>query len=169
MHPSGASAPSTPGDYLIATVIALHGTRGTLSDRMHDELVFKAQNADWGLVAYDQGVTDLLGVLNDVLAAIGRAKLPFAGGSAQVAVTPTTAITPLPTGRAQLPIPTTAAPTTTPSRGSASPHQLPTTTTSPPLLQLPRLPATGDPLGPILNPLLNPLIDALNALLAGHH
>jgi hypothetical protein len=170
LQPSGASAPSTPGDYLIATVIALHGTRGTLSDRMRDELVFKAQNADWGLVAYDQGVSDLLGVLNDVLAAIGRAKLPFAGGSAQVAITPTTAITPLPAGRAQLPIPTTAAPTTTTqARGSAFPHQLPTTTTSPPLLQLPRLPAKGDPLGPILNPLLNPLIDALNALLAGHH
>ena len=170
LQPAGAAAPSTPGDYLIATVIALHGTRGTLTDRMHDELLFKAQNADWGLVAYDQGVPDLLAVLNDVLAAIGRAKLPFAGGSAQVAITPTTPSSPLPTGRSQLPIPTTATPTNTaPSRNPTSSHQQPTTTTSPPLLQLPRLPANGDPLGPILNPLLNPLIDALNALLAGHH
>lgn len=167
-----ASLPSSatmPGDYLMASIIALRGTHGSFEQRMTGELAFFAQGAPWGFVAYDQGVNDLTGVLNDMLTAIGRAKLPVTGPSSpQIAIAPP-------------PATATTAPPTTPSRGRSSPSttttlpptpghvQKPpatTTTTAPPLIQLP-VPVIPGPLGNILNPLLDPIIQALNNILSG--
>ena len=167
--PSGGSA-CTPGDCLIASVIALRGTKDTIQTRLANELAFYGQGAPWGFVAYDQGITDLTDVVNDVLSAIGRATLPFTGppGTAVALGPPPTAAPP--TSR-----PTTRVPATTPTtspRGSGSPTTTTTTTTAPagppPLIQLP-VPVVPGPLGNILNPLLDPLIQALNNILSGKH
>ncbi|MDP9073220.1 MAG: hypothetical protein M3N98_03415 [Actinomycetota bacterium] len=169
MQPLGPSAPSSPGDYLVASVIALHGTRAALADRMHDALVFRAQMADWGLVAYDQGVTDLPGVLNDVLAAIGRAKLSFGNTAPPVAVTTPTTVASARTGVSQPTTPKISpSSTVAAARGSTTPHQQGTPSTTPLLLPVPKV-QINTPLDQILNPLLNPLIDALNAILGGRH
>ncbi len=163
-----APAPAAkPGDYLIASVIALRGTNGTFTDRLTNELAFSAQGAPWGFVAYDQGVHDLTGVLNDVLAAIGRAALPFTGAPAsQIAIPPPPSSSSSPTTRPRQSTPTTRTITTTPAN-PRQPHPATTTTTVPlPLLQLP-VPVLPGPLGAILNPLLDPLLQALNNILAG--
>ncbi len=169
-QPGGAPA-SKPGNYLIASVIAMRGTRGAFVDRMNDELVFFAQGAPWGFVAYDQGVTDLAGVLNDVLTAVGRADLPFTGASgSQIAIGPAPASSSTPTT-----VPTTGATGPSTSTGTLTTPTLPgspghpppsTTPTTAPLIRLP-VPLLPGPLGAILNPLLDPLIQALNNILAG--
>jgi hypothetical protein len=163
-----------PGDYLIASVIALQGKQGSFARRLISELTFSAQGAPWGFVAYDQGVMDLDGVFNDVLDGIGRASLPFnntapnqiaigppstiakpsAGGSGSSMVTTPTTVPTTPTTTPTMP--------TTPGQG----HSTTTPTTAPPLIQLP-VPLVTGPLGLILNPLLDPLIQALNNILAG--
>ncbi len=165
---TAAAGAAKPGDYLIASVIALRGASGTFESRLTSELVFSRQGAPWGFVAYDQGVTDLTAVLNDVLGAIGRAALPVGGsGASQIAIGP--------------PVTSPGSPTTRPVRGSApttttttapsnpgQPRPPTTTTTAPvPLIQLP-VPVLPGPLGSLLNPLLDPLIQALNNLLGGH-
>lgn len=164
-QPAGPLA-AKPGDYLIAAVIALRGKHGTFSTRLNNELVFAAQGAPWGFVAYDQGVTDLSGVLNDVLAAIGRASLPLTGAPAsQIAIGPPPSAGTPPTTRPARPPATT--PTTTTPTNPRQPHQSTTTsTTTLPLLHLP-VPLLPGPLGSILDPLLDPLIQALNNILSG--
>jgi hypothetical protein len=170
-QPGGAGAAAKPGDYLIASVIALRGTRGTFESRLNDEMVFSGQGAPWGFVAYDQGVTDLTGVLNDVLGAIGRASLPVGGGPAsQIAIGPPATNPPLATTRppGRTSTPTTTATTTPSNPRQPRPPTTTTTTTAVPLIQLP-VPVLPGPLGSLLNPLLDPLIQALNNLLGGHH
>ncbi|MDQ1377820.1 MAG: hypothetical protein QOE15_1993 [Acidimicrobiaceae bacterium] len=166
---AAAARAAKPGDYLIASVIALRGTHGTFTDRLTNELAFSAQGAPWGFVAIDQGVADLTGVLNDVLAAIGRAALPFTGAPAsQIAIPPPPSSPSTPTTRPSRPTtPTTRTTTTTTPANPRQPRPAtPTTTIPPPLLQLP-VPVLPGPLGAILNPLLDPLIQALNNILAG--
>lgn len=158
-----------PGAFVIASVIALRGTAGSFVERLNNELVFFSQGAPWGLVAYSQGVMDLTGVLNDVLAAIGRAVVPISGAPAsQIAIGPpptsSGGTTPVhPNGR-----PTTITPSTTVAPATPSPHPTPTTSPAkaPAGLQLP-VPVLPGILGSLLNPLLDPLIQALNNILAG--
>lgn len=165
-QPLAGSPAAKPGDYLIASVIALRANGGSLVNRLNDELLFHSQGANWGFVAYDQGVTDLTGVLNDLLGAIGRASLPLSGASpSQLAIGPPPTIATTPTTRP--PTRTTTAP------GSTSPRvTVPTTPTTPTTnpLTIPA-PAPSPPgiLGGLLNPLLDPLINALNNILGGHH
>jgi len=161
------SAPVKPGDDLIALALAMRGRRGAFGDRMRQELDFKSQGADWGLVALDQGVTDLGPLLNDVLAAIDRASQAFTTpGSGEVAFGPPLSIAPPTTvaGRGRTGSRTT--PTTSPPR-PAVPNAVVATppTTIAPLLG--HLPQTGTVLDPLLDPLIDPLIDALNRILAG--
>jgi hypothetical protein len=76
--PSGSTArPHTAGGYLVASAIALRGQQGTAGQRLAEEVAFADQGADWGLVAFDQGVGDARLIGTDVLVAIGRAPLQF--------------------------------------------------------------------------------------------
>ena len=161
-------APAKPGDDLIALAMAMRGRRGAFGDRLRQELAFKADGADWGLVSVDQGISDLGQVLNDVLAAIDRASLPFtAPGSGQVAFGP------LPPLAAPAATPTTrprpgarTTPATVPAARTPTPAQFPSpSTTVAPIIG--HLPKTGTPLDPLLGPLIDPLIDLLNRIL-GH-
>ncbi|MGH9125935.1 MAG: hypothetical protein ACRDZ8_14585 [Acidimicrobiales bacterium] len=171
-HQATPSAKSMAGDYLMASIIALRGARGSLQDRMNAELAFFAQGAPWGFVAYDQGVTNLSGVLSDVLGAIGRATLPSSGSSPQIALPPLSTTSPTtvpPATKTPTSTPTAIGPpVTTPTTVPATPTKPtgPTTTTVPPLIQLP-VPIIGGPLGNVLDPLLDPIIQTLNNILAG--
>lgn len=160
------AAQARPGDYLIASDIALRGKRGSFTDRLNGELLFASQGASWGFVAYDQGVTDLNGVLSDVLAAIGRAALPFTGTpNPQIAIGPPATTTP----------PTTRPPRTTPTTVPATSSPTRNTPTTPPTTAPPAVTPTTAPgvlpgvLGQLLNPLLDPLLQALNNILGGKH
>jgi len=153
-----------PGAYLIASVIALRASTGTFANRLSGELSFFAQGAPWGLVAYDQGVMDLPGVLNDVLAAIGRAALPITGAPAsQIAIGPPPAASAGGTAPHTSSSPTTTTPATTPPRGSQpAARKVP-----PPAIQPLPVPVVPGALGSLLDPLLDPLIQALDNILAG--
>jgi hypothetical protein len=162
---AGATA-AKPGDYLIASAVALRATHGSLANRLNDELLFHAQGANWGFVALDQGVTDLSGVLNDVLGAIGRAALPITGAPpTQIAIGPpagaTTTTTRPPSRPVNPPVTVTPRQTVPPAGG--------TTTTTSPLQIPPPPPAVPGILGGLLNPLLDPLLNALSNILGGHH
>jgi hypothetical protein len=74
---SSAAKPHTAGGYLVASAIALRGQHGTAGQRLADEVAFADQGADWGLVAFDQGVGDARVIGTDVMVAIGRAPLQF--------------------------------------------------------------------------------------------
>lgn len=162
------AAPVKPGDYLIALSLAMRARRGTFADRLHQELAFQAEGADWGLVSVDQGVTDLGPVLNDVLAAIDRASLPFTTpGSGQVAFGPAPPTAPAISPATTRPRPGTK---TTPTSVPAVANRFPTQISIPPTTAAPilgHLPKTGTPLDPLLDPLIDPLIDLLNRIL-GH-
>ena len=162
-----AGAPAAkPGDYLIASVIALRANGGSLVNRLNDELLFYAQGANWGFVAYDQGVTDQTGVLNDLLGAIGRASLPISGTSpSQIAIGPPPSTATTPTTRP--PTQPTTAPVPTSPRVTGPPP-VTTPTTNPLTIPAPS-PSPPGILGGLLNPLLDPLINALNNILGGHH
>lgn len=162
-HTPAAGLSAKPGDYLIASVIALRGTRGTFQSRLTDELVFAGQGAPWGFVAYDQGVTDLTGVLNDVLGAIGRSSGSSGGPASQIAIGPPAASTPSTRPR------TTPTTVTTIPANPRQPRPTTTTTTVPPPLIAAPAPVPPGLLGSLLNPLLDPLINALNNILSGHH
>ncbi|HEX3539089.1 MAG TPA: hypothetical protein VHT75_01485 [Acidimicrobiales bacterium] len=165
-QPLAGSPAAKPGDYLIASVIALRANGGSLINRLNDELLFHAQGANWGFVALDQGVSDLTGVLNDLLGAIGRASLPITGAPpSQLAIGPPPTIATTPTTRP--PTRSTTPPATTAPRVTVPPAT-PTPTTNPLTIPAPSQSPPGI-LGGLLNPLLDPLINALNNILGGHH
>jgi hypothetical protein len=166
-HEQLVSPPAAqPGAYLIASVIALRASAGTFEDRLSGGLIFFSQGAPWGLVGYDQGVMDLPGVLNDVLAAIGRATLPITGAPAsQIAIGPPPAVggaAPHTGGSPTTTTPATSATTPAGRNQPASSKKVPPPAITP--LPVPVLPGA---LGSLLDPLLDPLIQALDNILSG--
>jgi hypothetical protein len=99
--PAGSMARArTVGGYLVASAIALRGQTGTVGQRLAEELTFADQGADWGLVAFDQGVGDFRLVGSDLLVAIGRAPLQFTlPGALQIAASGRPATLPLGDGQ----------------------------------------------------------------------
>ncbi len=65
-----------PGESLVGAAIVLEGSRGTFAERWVAVFGFRDLGAQWGLVAYDQGVTRSP-LLAEVDAAIGRGPRPF--------------------------------------------------------------------------------------------
>jgi hypothetical protein len=155
--PIGQPSFATPGNYLVATVIALHGTAGSFAERMTEEFGFARQGADWGLVAYDQGVADDASIPAEVLAAIDRAPLQFAlpPGQAIFSAGPTTTVLP-----SLLASPPTVARPPAPTHSQPPPGQ-----SSPTLPQAPSPPPL--PGNNLVSPLLDPLTNAVNQTLGG--
>ncbi|MGH9163960.1 MAG: hypothetical protein ACRDZW_00385, partial [Acidimicrobiales bacterium] len=68
-----------PGETLVGTTLALAGRRGSFATRYSEVFAFRAEGANWGLVALDQGVDQApVPVVETVDVAIGRAPLAFA-------------------------------------------------------------------------------------------
>jgi len=158
----GQPGVATPGNFLVGSAVALEGKMGTFAERWLSEFAFAGEGANWGLVAYDQGVTNTPVLSDEVLVAIGKAPLIFT--------------LPLPQRTLQLGLQanagttTTAPGTTTPSplkKRTTPPTSSPPPTTPPPSGPLPQVPVTGiSPVDKLLDPLLNPLVDTLNNLLS---
>lgn len=150
-----------PGELLVGATIALSGKRGTFAERWASVFAFREQKARWGLVALDQQVNDLQGVVGAVDQAIGRQSFAFA--PRPVVPSPVVAAAPPP------PAPVEAPPAVQTPRAAAPPPARPTSTpptTAPPLLALPQLVPDPEPLPPTIN-LLTPLVDTLAATIDG--
>ncbi|HEX7277645.1 MAG TPA: hypothetical protein VF244_09760, partial [Acidimicrobiales bacterium] len=147
-----------PGESLVGAAIVLQGSRGTFAERWADVFGFRDQGAQWGLVAYDQGVTrtPLLAAIDG---AIGRGPrtfetLPLPDGS---------------DGGAALPIggpqdPGFGTTTVTAGPGSSSATVTVPTTVPPPTPPNPNIGplTTGIP---ILDNTINALVETLSGLL----
>ena len=151
-----------PGDALIGATIAVSGKIGSFASRWAGVFAFRDKGARWGLVALDQQVNDIQGLVNSVDAAIGRQSFAFAptpGPSAPSNPRPVAPAAPVSTApppaapRSSAPPPTTAAPT----------RRTPPTTA--PLITLPELLPEPDP--PPTEGLLTPLLDVVTTTLDG--
>ncbi|MGH9179769.1 MAG: hypothetical protein ACRD0N_14595, partial [Acidimicrobiales bacterium] len=67
-----------PGDVLVGATIAVKGRLGSFAERWQSVFTFREQGARWGLVAMDQQVNDLQGVVGSVDLAIGSYQFEFA-------------------------------------------------------------------------------------------
>lgn len=158
-----------PGDLLIGATIAVSGRLGSFADRWSNVFEFRDQGARWGLVALDQQVNDIQGVVASVDAAIGRQQFDFAlpGPPARVAASAaaaTTAPRPVETPAPATPPRAAPQPSTSgraPSPGPAAPVPV---VTLPPLLPAPEPTPPSDG---ILTPLLEPITTTLDGLLSG--
>jgi hypothetical protein len=138
-----------PGEHIVGAAIALVARGGDFADRWRQVFEFRSQGAAWGLVAMDQSVQRVPGLLKTIDEALGRAQLP--GQSGFVAAAPVAS----PTG----PTPTPTTTTTSPSTPTTDNPQPPTTTPG----VIPPPPATGLP----IDPALDTTVDTINGLLPG--
>jgi hypothetical protein len=172
-----------PGERLVGAIIALAGTRhASFADRWTAAFTFRADGAEWGLVALDQRVRDRPALVTQMDAALSRvvsrpdvaaaAKVPPAGS--------TSGTTPRKDGSAP---PVTSAPGGGTTQPSTPPTTSPAPTTQPivPLLPLPTVPPpSGDQSQPSSPPTTQPpasgdtigqltdtLVDTVGGLLGG--
>lgn len=142
-----------PGETLVGSAIALAGRRATFAERFDAAFAFRDQGAGWGLVALDQGVTDVPDVVRSLDAAVARAPLAF----------PPPPVTSRPRNPSTESVPTLVGVPTGPPSSTATPTPTaapPTTTPTPSVA-----PPTASP--PTSTPLLSPLVDLLAGLLPG--
>ena len=161
-----------PGDALVGATIAVNGQIGSFASRWASVFAFRELGAKWGLVALDQQVRDIQGLVGAVDAAIGRQSFAFAPA-------------PVPSVRANVtpPPPTPSTPSAPAAAGPRAPSPQPTTPTTPPsrtppttapLITVPQLLPDPDP-GPdpppptegLLTPLLDVVTTTLDGLLSG--
>lgn len=150
-----------PGDTLVGAAITLEGAQGTFAERWAAVFGFRDQNAEWGLVALDQGVSRAA-LLAAIDGAISRGPTQFAAPPPSV---PPTSPNPPRGGVA-----TTVAPTTSTTVARPRPGATTTTTTSPPApggttsTSIVGPINTGTPLDSTLNSVVNTLTGLLNSL-----
>jgi hypothetical protein len=175
-----------PGERLVGAVIALAGTRrASFAQRWTSAFAFRAEGAEWGLVALDQRVRDRPALVSQMDAALSRV-VTRPDVAAAASVTPSGS-TSGDTSRGGTTPPVTGAPgtgggTTTPSAPpTTSPSTPPTTQPLVPLLPLPTLPPpSGDQSQPSSPPTTQPpssgdtigqltdtLVDTVGGLLGG--
>lgn len=151
------------GEVLLGAAIALQGKRASFAERLDRAATFRAEGASWALVALDQQVPSIDGLLGLVDAATNAAPLELAAPSTPPA--PVAVLEPPPARPT-----TTTAPrrqTTTTTARVARPA--PTTTTTRPRQQ----PQPADPgtivlpVDPLLDAVTDPVVDLLNNLLGG--
>ena len=151
------------GDVLFGAAVALEGRRGTFAERLAGAAAFRGEGAPWTLVALDQQVPSISGLIRLIDDAVNVAPLELAApGAPQIAPAATEPLPARPTPTTRPAARTTS--TTRPARQGA-----PTTTTTPP--PQPQLePPTGrpplvQPLDPILDATVDPVASLLNDLL----
>lgn len=150
------------GEVLLGAAIALQGRRATFADRLDRAATFRAEGASWALVALDQQVPSIDGLLRLIDEAVNVAPLELAAPNSPA---PAVAVVEPPPAR---PTSTTAIPrrrvTTTTTARPVRPA--PTTTTLPPPQPRPTEPGTIVlPVDPVLDALTDPVVDLLNNLL----
>ncbi|TML37754.1 MAG: hypothetical protein E6G27_16770 [Actinobacteria bacterium] len=159
---SRLDAQRPPGETLIGAAIAVSSQNLSFGDRWSSIFAFRDQGAEWGLVALDQGVANLPGVVDLVNAAFGRLPLAFPGPSAagpggQLALGAGPGATALGGGG--------AAPAggagTSPGEGQGS---NPGSGGAPPG-PVPQPPQTGTPADQIIQPVLTPVVNEVNSVL----
>lgn len=146
-----------PEEGLVGAALALASKQGPFAARWRAVFGFRAEGAQWGLVALDQNVTDADGVSKTVTAALNRAPVDFAAGGAGGGGQPSGAGTST-SGSGG------GAPSPGPSSGGGSGGGGgggTTTTTTPPNGPVPPPPATGTPADPIVQS----AVDTLDGLL----
>lgn len=151
------------GELLIGATIAVSGTRGSFAERWASVFEFRDQKARWGLVALDQQVADLKGVVGAVDQAIGRQSFAFAPLPGTVRPPPAG-----PAGPAPAPVvapPAAEAPRAAPSAPPARPPAR-APASPPPLLSVPQLVRDPEPLAPTEG-LLAPVVDVLTTTIDG--
>ena len=146
-----------PDEGLVGAAIALASKQGAFASRWQAVFGFRAQGAQWGLVALDQDVSDADGLSKTVLEALNRAPVDFAAGPASATPSSSTPVAPASPG----PSGNTTTTTTAPPRGGGGG----TTTTTRPAGPVPTPPPTGTPIDPVVQPVVQPVVDTLNGLL----
>ena len=156
-----------PGENFVGAAIAVSGDRSTLAHRWQEVFSFRDDGAPWGLVALDQGVSDVPGIRGVLTAAFGRLPTEPAADAVvaapRVGAAPGTATTPAATSSTPSrpgSVPTTVAPVAPPPPGP----------TAPPPVTLPPVGPSDDGTGPvsgILDPVVDPVTDAADNLLGG--
>ncbi|MBV9936300.1 MAG: hypothetical protein JO367_18540, partial [Actinobacteria bacterium] len=147
--PALLSVARAPGETLIGATLAEVGRQGTFAQRWTRAFDFRDEGATWGLVALDQGITDVTKVTGNLDAAIGRAPLLLAAPAPVAAPTaPAVVVAPA----AVAPTKPTTPTTPKPAPVVGGPLTPPVTVPDVPTVQLPQ-PATGTPLDQVLDPL----------------
>ena len=150
------------GETLVGATLAALGRQGSFTDRWQRTFAFRDEGATWGLVALDQGITDVTKVTGNLDAAIGRAPLllaapaPVAANAPAVAV-PVAASAPTPTKAPAAVVAPKPAPAQT------APIVPPVTVPDVPAVTLPT-PTTGTPLDAVLDPLTETVNKLLGVL-----
>lgn len=70
------NAARPPGEHLVGAAIALAGSEGTFRSRWDRAFAFRGEGAQWGLVAMDQRVQRVGGIVQQIDEALGRSRLP---------------------------------------------------------------------------------------------
>lgn len=152
------------GEVLLGAAVALQGKRGSFAQRLDSGATFRSQGASWALVALDQQVPSIDGLLRLIDGAVNVAPLELAAPSAPA---PAAVVVEPPPAR---PTPTTAprrvtTTTTRPATRSTAPTTT-TPTTLPPQQPQPTEPGTIVlPVDPVLDAVTDPIVALLNGLL----
>lgn len=175
-------APPVAGERIVGSVISLTGRRGSFASRWRDTFGFRADGAEWGLVALDQQIAagearDRL--VSQIDAAVARAavrpELAAPAPPPTEGVSTTGPATPVPTTSETPP----SRPAPTPSTSIPPPAVPPTSApTVPPILTVPTLPppnqeapnpagGSGGSTDGVLGQLTDPLVDAVGGVLDG--
>jgi len=159
---SRLDAQRPPGETLIGAAIAVSSQNLSFGDRWSSIFAFRDQGAEWGLVALDQGVANLPGVVDLVNSAFGRLPLAFPGPSAaapggQLALGAGPVAT-APGGGGTAP---SGGAGTSPGEGQGS---NPGSGGAPPG-PVPQPPQTGTPADQIIQPVLTPVVNEVNSVL----
>lgn len=155
------------GDVLLGAAVALQGKRGSFAQRFDAAVSLRSQGASWSLIAVDQQVPSIDGLLRLIDGAVNAAPLELAAPGAParpVAVVEPPPARPTATAPPSRRVTTT---TTRPATRSTTPTTT-TPTTLPP--QQPQPPEPGTivlPVDPLLDAITDPVVDLLNSLLGG--
>ncbi|HZQ86616.1 MAG TPA: hypothetical protein VFA83_17350 [Acidimicrobiales bacterium] len=149
------------GETLVGATLAELGRQGSFTDRWQRTFAFRDEGATWGLVALDQGITDVTKVTGNLDAAIGRAPLLLAAPAPVAVNTPAVAVAVAAPAPAQTRAP---APVAAPKPAPAPPGVVPPVTVPPvPTVVIPP-PTTGTPLDAVLDPLTETVNKLLGVL-----